>query len=376
MKNKRLLAGIFWLLVFLGIILFVARNKPIINFNPFEQIPFLDRSESGDKTTTVLQNRVLDEESTVINVVENVSPAVVSIVVRTVGYDRFSGPFSTEDGIGTGFIVDGDGIVVTNSHVVDGSDGNYSVVTKDGETYEVTAVHLDQLTDLAILEVSANNLTAASLGDSDTLKVGQLAIAIGNALGRFGNTVTTGVISGVAREVTASGGPFGGDAKTYEDVIQTDAALNPGNSGGPLLNSAGQVIGINVATTRGADNIGFAIPVNTLKPLLQSFLEEGRIVRPYIGVSYTIVSAEIAEIRNLPEGAFINQVIPESPADVAGIEEGDIITRLDGEDINSTNSLSKFLAKKEVGDIVNVTVNRDGRDLTLQMTLQEAPARF
>ncbi len=372
MNRKQILSGIFWLAVFLGIILFVSGVKPTVNLNYLNELSVFKRNNQP-KTTTILQNEILDEESTVIDVVENVSPAVVSIVVRTVGFDRFTGPFSTEDGIGTGFVVDSGGIIVTNSHVVDNIDGEYAVVTKEGETYDVTAVHLDQLTDLAILEVDAENLTVASLGDSDTIKVGQLAIAIGNALGRFSNTVTTGVVSGVTREVTASGGPFGGDAKTYEDVIQTDAALNPGNSGGPLLNSSGQVIGINVATTRGADNVGFAIPVNTLKPLLESFLAEGRIVRPYIGIAYTIVSEDIAEIRRIPQGAFINQVVNDSPADDAGLEAGDIITKLDGEDINSQNTIAKFLSGKDVGDVVSVILDRGGRELTFSLTLEEAP---
>ena len=187
---------------------------------------------------------------------------------------------------------------------------------------------MDRTTDLAILEITARDLPIVELGDSDATKVGQTAIAIGNALGRYQNTVTVGVVSGIARELQASSG-FG-DVKTYANVIQTDAALNPGNSGGPLLNSGGQVVGINVATSFGADNISFAVPVNTLKPILKGFLEEGRIIKPYLGVVYTMVTPDIGLLRKLPEGAFISRVVKDSPADDAGLVRGDIIVKFDG----------------------------------------------
>lgn len=327
-------------------------------------------SSSGRKSSIITQE-VIQEESSVVNVVENVSPSVVSIIVKRVGFDFFSGPFESEDGIGTGFIVDSTGLIVTNSHVVSDSSGEYSVVTNDGDTYEVTAIHLDEPTDLAILEVVAQDLPEVSLGDSDALRVGQSAIAIGNALGRFSNTVTVGVVSGVARELSAYGGR--GELKTYEGAIQTDAALNPGNSGGPLLNSAGQVIGINVATTTGADNIGFAIPVNTLKPILNGFLAEGRIIRPYIGVSYTVISPAMAELRGFPEGAFISRVIPNSPADKSGLQRGDIITEFAGTPVNDSVSLSGLIRDREVGDSVKLNVVRNDENISLTLVLEEAP---
>ena len=335
---------------------------------------YIERSGRYDGSLTLTRQEVVVEESSVIDVVDKVSPAVVSIVVRTVDFDIFSGPYSVESGVGSGFIVDKNGLIVTNSHVVSDERGEYSVVLKDGETYEVDQIHLDEISDLAILEISVRDLTVAELGDSDSLRVGQKAIAIGNALGRFQNTVTVGVVSGVARELTATG--VRGATKTYEGAIQTDAALNPGNSGGPLLNSSGQVVGINVATTRGADNIGFAIPVNTLKPILETFLREGRIIRPYIGISYTVVTKEIAEIRGLPEGVFISRVLPDSPASKAGLERGDIVTSFDGVNIDSENSLAKLLSQRRVGDRVELLVDREGREIRIPVVLEEAPERF
>lgn len=315
---------------------------------------------------------VVQEESQVIDVVDKVSPAVVSIVVKTIDFDFFSGPITDESGIGTGFIVESGGLVVTNSHVVDNVNGEYSVVLKDGTTYEVDKIHLDEQNDLAILEITARDLPKVELGDSDKLRVGQKAIAIGNALGRFQNTVTVGVVSGIGRNIVASGG-FGLNPKTYESVIQTDAAINPGNSGGPLLNIAGQVIGINVATSSGADNISFAIPVNTLKPILESFIKEGRIIKPYLGVSYTMIGKEIAAIRRLPEGAFVSRVAKGTPAEKAGLQRGDIITKFQGKSLSTAYSLGQAIAKQKVGDEVTLTVDRGGEPREFRVILAEMP---
>ena len=318
---------------------------------------------------------LVEEESTVIEVVDKVSPAVVSIVVKNVSLDFFNGPELTESGIGTGFIIEPNGLIVTNSHVVEDESGEYSIVLKDGSSYDVEKIHLDRTSDLAILEVAARDLPTVELGDSDSLRVGQTAIAIGNALGRFQNTVTVGVVSGIGREVFTSGG-FGTRAAVQENAIQTDAALNPGNSGGPLLNSSGQVIGISVATTLGADNISFAIPINTLKPILEGFLKEGRIIRPYLGVSYTIISNELAAIRRLPEGAFVNAVFPDSPASAAGVKRGDIILKLDGEQINESYSVARAISKKKVGDKIEMEVDRGGELQNFIIELKEAPEEF
>ncbi len=326
--------------------------------------------KNGSGYGGLIKSEVVQEESSVVDVVDKVSPAVVSVVVKTYGFDYFNGPSSSESGIGTGFIIDPKGLILTNSHVVDNPDGEYSVVMKDGTTYDVKKVHLDTVQDVAILEIDAKNLPTVSLGDSDQLKVGQRAIAIGNALGRFQNTVTVGVVSGLGRAISASGSTT---INNYDSVIQTDAALNPGNSGGPLLNSMGQVIGMNVATTPGADNISFAIPVNTLKPLLETFLKEGRLIRPFLGVNYVMVTKEIAELRRLPEGAFITRVYADTPADKAQLKRGDIITAIDGKGLSSTSALGSFIAKYKVGETLNLSVDRNGKQLTLKAVLAESP---
>ncbi|MFZ5425263.1 MAG: S1C family serine protease [Patescibacteria group bacterium] len=375
--NKKSLGGILWLILFLGLIVYAksyysgSNVASQLNAIKFSLTSLFNKDKSA--VTSFVTQEVVEEESSVIDVVDKVSPSVVSIVIKTVTYDffdPFSRPTSSEGGIGTGFIVGENGIIITNSHVVD-STGEYSVVLNDGTTYEVEAVHLDAPTDLAILEVSARGLPAVDLGDSDSIKVGQKAIAIGNALGRFSNTVTTGVVSGIARELIASGGL--GSMTTYEGAVQTDAALNPGNSGGPLLNSSGQVIGINVATTFGADNIGFAIPVNVLKPILEGYTQHGRIIRPFLGVSYSMITKDIAALRNYPEGAFVSRVIPNTPAADAGLQRGDIIVKMDETFINEENPLNKVISQKSVGDKITVIVDRLGEEETFEVTLEEAP---
>lgn len=378
-EQQRKAISIIIIIVFISVILSPAKkprdHKEMEADFDLEISRLTDKFESffeeEPETSPLVTREVIEEESSVTKVAETVSPSVVSIVVETLIFDPFSGPFSSEEGIGTGFIVADTGIIVTNSHVVDDSSGEYSVVLNSGETYRVETVHLDQSTDLAILEINARGLPIVELGDSDSLKVGQKAIAIGNALGQFSNTVTTGIVSGIARELKAYG-RFN-EVKTYEGAIQTDAALNPGNSGGPLLNSAGQVIGVNVATSVGADNIGFAIPVNTLKPILASFFEEGRIVRPFLGVSYTVITDEISSLRDFPEGAFVSRVLADTPAEEAGLERGDIITYINNYPVNEDNALSEVINRFKVGDYVELTVDRDGDILTLGATLEEAP---
>lgn len=320
-----------------------------------------------------VKQAVVEEESAIIDVVDKVSPAVVSVVEKTSDFDPFSGPIESKQGVGTGFIVDASGLIVTNNHVVSDPGASYSVVLKDGQSFEVKKIYRDGLNDLALLEVKGANLPVVQLGDSSKLKVGQKAIAIGNALGEFSNTVTVGVVSGLSRQMTASGA-FGTAPKTYNDVIQTDAAINPGNSGGPLLNIAGQVIGINVATSRGAENIGFAIAVNRLKPVLQSFKESGRIIRPYLGVSFRTITRDIASFNRLPEGAYITQIGTGTPADKAGLETGDIITKIGGKAINEKNTLDYEIQQDyKVGDKVKLTVDRRGTVLNLEAVLEEAP---
>lgn len=335
----------------------------------------LDVEEKVEKRLGSIE--IVKEESQIVKVVEQVSPAVVSIVVKTIDFDFFTGPVLDESGIGTGFIVDKKGIIVTNSHVVDDEKAEYAVVLKDGTSYEVKKIHRDNQNDLAILEIDykGSNLPSVVLGDSDELKVGQVAIAIGNALGKFQNTVTVGVVSGIGRSITA-GSSFGFNQKTYENVIQTDAAINPGNSGGPLLNSAGQVIGVNVATSSGADNISFAIPINQLKPILENFNKYGKIIKPYLGVTYVMINKEIASLRRLPQGAFVSSVIRNSPADKAGVKRLDIITKVNGKELSVSYPLARAIFEQKVGDEILLTIDRDGKLIELKATLEEMPQDF
>ena len=383
-SGLKVLASIIWLAVFLMIIMLAGSlekkdpNEETLSdlfkniSKNVNQLVMGTNQQGNSKFISTFSKQIVEEENNIIKVADGASPSVVSVVVKTFNFDFSTGPIESQEGIGTGFIVGESGLIVTNSHVVDDPRGEYSVILKDGTTYEVKKVNLDENSDLAIVEIDARGLPVIELGDSENLRVGQTAIAIGNALGRYQNTVTVGVISGIARELRASSGM--GSISTYEGAIQTDAALNPGNSGGPLLNSSGQVIGINVATTLGADNISFAIPINDLKPVLESFLEEGRIVRPYLGVSYSLITSDIANMRRMPEGAYISRVLVASPADKAGLERGDIIINFDGNDVSAQSSLAKSISMKKVGDKVKLIIDRDGEEITLEVTLEEAPS--
>lgn len=330
--------------------------------------------------------RIVNEESTIISVVDAVSPSVVTIGISKTGrtndifefnpFDPFGGferrPGSTrqiEQDIGTGFILSQDGLVVTNRHVVDDTEAKYRVITKDDKSYEVQKIYRDTTNDLAIIKIEASGLPPIELGDSDKIKVGQLAIAIGTALGEFRNTVTTGVISGVGRGITA-GSPFEGSVERLDNVIQTDAAINPGNSGGPLLNSSGQVVGVNTAVSGQGQNIGFAIPINVVKEALDNFNKTGQFNRPFLGIRYRTVSKDVAILNEVPEGAYVLEVVEGAPAGKAGVQTQDIITKIDGIRLTGENAeLSKVLQSKKVGDQVTLSLWRDGKDLTLNVTL-------
>ncbi|HLD11676.1 MAG TPA: trypsin-like peptidase domain-containing protein [Patescibacteria group bacterium] len=318
--------------------------------------------------------KLTNEESAVTDVVEKAGPAVVtvSIEANVSTFDPFSfdpfNPFGSNDtqkeeqDIGTGFIVDKSGLIITNRHVVSRKDATYYVFTKDGEKYKVDKVYKDPSPsrDLAILKISAKkDLPTVALGDSSTLKVGQLAIAIGNALGELRDTVTVGVISGLGRGIEAQD-PSTGVAERLDDVIQTDAAINPGNSGGPLLNSAAEVVGVNVATSVGSENIGFAIPINTVKEIMKEFQETGTLTRPYLGVRYQQLTLQQAVAYEFPEGAFLHDVISDSPAEKAGLKQGDVVTEIDGKKLTEEQSISQIVEGKKVGDTITLSVFRKG----------------
>ncbi len=331
-------------------------------------------SRAGSSNVFTSSQLSVQEESATTEAVQKVLPSVVGIIskenVRTV-----FGSIVEQQGGGTGFIVSGDGLIVTNKHVVSSETAKYTVITSDGTDYEATVVARDPLADFAVVKIQARGLPVIELGDSDKLVLGQRVIAIGNALGEYQNTVTTGVVSGINRAIVA------GDANSserLEGVLQTDAAINPGNSGGPLLNLSGQVIGVNTAIDLQGRQIGFAIPINALKTPLQDVLSGGQIIRPKLGVRYVLITKDFAALNEMEvtEGALVVKgddnalaVTPGGPADVAGIKEGDIIVSIGGEKITERVSLSSILQKHRPGDTVAVVILREGREITVQVRL-------
>lgn len=346
----------------------------------------------GEEKIELIQGKreIVDEESVVTRVVEESTPSVVTVsisktrILNSDPFDFFGGFFGfgfpgqgqteeqkIEQDIGTGFIISSDGLIVTNKHVVSDVQAKYKVVIGKDEVVEVKNIYRDPVTDLAILKVEKGGLKPVKLGDSDKLKVGQTVIAIGTALGEFRSTVTTGVISGLGRGITA-GSPFEGSER-LDNVIQTDAAINPGNSGGPLLNSSGEVIGVNVAVSQSGQNIGFALPINLVKESIDNFKTTGEFERPYLGVSYRMISRQAALLNEVPAGAYVQEVLEDGPSDKAGLEEGDIIVEIDGKKLadDKNTSLATFINKKKIGDSVKLKVWRDGRDLELTVRLEK-----
>lgn len=331
-------------------------------------LTFLSSGSDGNMASFV--------EGSVADIVDKISSSVVSIVteVKTVSY---FGQTSTGEAAGTGVIVTSDGYVLTNKHVIDGA-SKISVVLDDGTTYkDVEVAAVDPLNDVAFLKIKdVSGLTAATLGDSKTITVGQQVIAIGNALGQYQNSVTSGIISGTGRSLTATDST-GTLSEKLTDMIQTDAAINSGNSGGPLVNAAGEVIGINTANGSGTDNIGFAIPIAAVKGMLSQLTESGKASRSYIGVYTVEITPELAKEYNLPvnEGVYLynsakySAIIKDSPAEKAGLKDKDIITAVNGVKIGSAGSLSTLIGEYKPGDTVQLTVIRDGKEIAINITL-------
>jgi S1-C subfamily serine protease len=321
--------------------------------------------------TAVSQVRI-DESSAVINAVEQVAPAVVTIIAQA------GGIFSGGSGTGSGFIYDSDGWILTNRHVVADAE-QLTVVLDDTRQLPATVIGIDTLTDLAIIKVEATDLPVAPVGTSAELEPGQLAIAIGNPLGDYENTVTTGVVSGLGREILASDATQT-SAETLRNLIQTDAAINPGNSGGPLVNSAGQVIGINTAVSTNAQGLGFAIPIDVAKPIMEQAVNGEELTRPWIGVFYTPVTPQIATERGLSvdHGALVSSsvegrpgVIANSPAEAAGILEGDLIVAVDGTQVDEKHDLATLILPHAPGDTITLRVLRDSSVREIPVTLGE-----
>ncbi|MGE5297998.1 MAG: S1C family serine protease [Acidobacteriaceae bacterium] len=366
---------------------------------PFYKKSNLAPSDQGIKTVQV------NEQSAVVDVVKRASPAVVSIIIskdlnKVPGYSSSPfdfGPFSLdpffqsrnqnqsqsqqpniqEIGGGSGFIISPDGIIVTNKHVVEDENSTYTVLTNDGKKYDAKVLSRDPVNDLALVKIEGANLPTLTLGSSDTIEIGQKVIAIGNSLGEYRNTVTTGVVSGIGRTVTANG--TSGGSEQLEGVIQTDAAINPGNSGGPLLDIGGSVIGINTAIDQQGQLVGFALPANDIKRDVDSFKKFGSIVKPFLGVRYVIVNQTIKEENKLTVdyGALILSggkpnlpaVVPDSAADKAGLKESDIILEINGQKIDQDHSLAGVLKNFNPGDVVKMKVLSRGQEKEVSVTL-------
>ena len=340
------------------------------------------------------------QEQAIINAVEEFSPAVVSIVIskdvpimEEYLYDPFgdlmpdfqihqyrqNGTEKKEIGGGTGFIVSEDGLILTNKHVVLDKKAEYTVFTNNGDKFPAKVLDEDPVQDLAIIKIEATDskpFPVVKLGDSNKLQIGQTVIAIGNALGEFRNTVSVGVISGLGRTISASGA--GGFSETLEDIIQTDTAINKGNSGGPLLNLKGEVIGVNTAMAETGQSIGFSIPINKAKRDIEQVRVIGKIIYPFLGIKYTLVNGQIKEKNSLSVdyGAWITKgkdggkaIVSGSPADKAGIKEDDIILEMEGKKITQDNSLSKNISEYSPGDKISLKILRDGQEMDIEVVL-------
>ena len=381
---------------------FVGSQASISGF--LENIPFFKQFYQNDDKTTLdfgegLKLKSAETytpsgyESQIVNAIKKASPVVVSIVVSKdvpIVEQYFVSPFGNdpffrqffgdvqipqlrqkgfkkeEIGGGSGFVVSSDGLILTNKHVVSDSKAEYTVFTNDGKKYSAKVLARDSIVDVAILKISAPNLSAIKLGNSDGVMVGQTSIVIGNALGEFRNTASVGVISGLSRSITASGG---GITETIYDVIQTDASINPGNSGGPLLNLKGEVVGINTAMVSGAQSIGFAIPINQVKRIINDVINFGKIKTPFLGVRYLTITPSVQDSRKLPfdYGVLLVKgennepaVLPSSPAAKAGLKEGDIILEFGDRKIDLDHPLISRINLYSVGDKIKVKIWRDG----------------
>jgi len=345
----------------------------------------------NNKEISSIENICISEEGLIISVTEESMPSVVSVIIKkTVSSiyetDLFSvmpyyenGTSLEQIGAGTGFIVSEDGLIITNKHVVADEDAVYSILTDDGEKYEVDILSKNPVQDIAILKINnaeGKTFKPLKLGDSSTIKLGQTAIAIGNVLGEFQNTVSVGVISGLERDVVAQGE---GIVEKLEDIIQTDAAINQGNSGGPLLNSKGEVVGINTAVSLQGESIGFAIPINVAKRDLNQILNEGKISYPFLGIRYVIISEDSKEELevSIDYGALIvyselneeSSVIKDSPAFEAGLEEGDIVLEVNSQKVTDKNTLTKIMQNYFPGDEIKLKVLRDEEEFETSVVL-------
>ncbi len=330
-------------------------------------------AESAAGTAQTLTLNTTNVQDTVIQSVQKVGPAVVTVVGSIPGQTTFFGTTPDQTVSGSGFFVSDQGYIITNNHVVEGTTG-VNIVLSNGTQEKATIVGTDQYNDIAVLKTEARVPAVAKLGNSDVLKPGETVIAIGSPLGEFNNTVTVGVVSAMGRSIDT------GQGYQMDGLIQTDAAINQGNSGGPLVDLAGEVIGINTLIVRNtgsgavAEGLGFAIPINTAQAVAQQIIQKGYFSHPYLGIGYQPITPDIAAAYNLPAqwGVYVTQVSSNSPASQVGLQRGDIITRVGDVALDETHSYLNTLYTYKPGDTVTLTVVRGNQTMTVSVVLGEA----
>jgi len=390
LKNKNILILVIAIVIsFSGGVLASGLASQL--YQTIASIPITGPGASGDNEPYYIESRssgILSGSDIIPEIVEKVGPAVVNIDVVRMKKTSFFNPFKDFErffgfdmdpefrqfyeekmipikGAGSGFIISKHGYIITNTHVVENAD-KIKVTLKDGRSFDAKVVGSDSMLDLAVIKIEADDkLPLVKLGDSDKIKPGQWIIAIGNPY-QFSNTVTVGIISAIGRTLDDIG---------KRDLIQTDAAINPGNSGGPLINLAGDVIGINVAIAAGAQNIGFAIPINDAKEILNDLIKRGKVVRPWLGIFMRDVDDKVASYLDLPfaEGVVITEIVPNSPAESAGLRKYDVIKKINGKKMISSGEVQKLIRESMPKDQITLLVHRDGHNVTVNARLGEAP---
>ncbi len=341
---------------------------PTASPSTVEAVPASNQAQTLAVNTT-------DVETAITKAVQQVGPAVVTVVATIPGQNTFFGPTGESTSTGSGVFISKDGYVLTNHHVIEGAQ-SYAIIFSDGSQQPATLVGSDQYSDIAVLKTSASVPAVAALGNSDALNPGETVIAIGSPLGDFKNTVTVGVVSATGRSIDS------GYGYSIDGLIQTDAAINQGNSGGPLVNLAGEVIAINTLIIRSsgsgtvAEGLGFAIPINTARLVAEQIIQKGYVSRPYVGISWQPITPRVAAIYHLPVqyGVYVTDVAANSPASKAGLQVGDIITGIDNTSLDETHAYINTLFQYAAGDNVTLTVNRNGSTTQIQVTLGESGA--
>ncbi|MBU0579316.1 trypsin-like peptidase domain-containing protein [Patescibacteria group bacterium] len=357
--------------------------KPVDFFTRKLSLPIAQNQLQTREEETSKLGTLIAQKASIADVAEVASESVITISIKrkeqviesfdpfNLGFGFFGFPRGSieevQRDIGTGFVVDGGGIIVTNKHVVSDLSAEYLVIDKDNNEYSVTEIYRDPANDLSIVKIEGFEVSSLPLGDSSSLRVGEEVIAIGTALGEFRHTVTTGVVSGLGRGVQVINSGVGA-VEDLEGLIQTDAAINPGNSGGPLLDRSGKVIGVNVAVSAGAENIGFALPINIVKDSLKNFKTTGSFQRPFLGVTYQTITKQAALFNEVPQGAYLIEVASGSSADKAGLKPEDIVIEFGGQDL-SEKDLATLINQYKIGDQVELKYYRNGETKTIKITL-------